>query len=109
MSAGRILFGICALILGGVFAFMVWAWRPPLAPIEPPAASIFDPALIAQGAELAAIGNCALCHTNPGGRPFAGGLPIATPFGAIYSTNITPDVESGIGAWSVAAFRRAMH
>ena len=109
MSAGRILFGICALILGGVVAFMVWAWRPPLAPIEPPAASIFDPALIAKGAELAAIGNCALCHTNPGGRPFAGGLPIATPFGAIYSTNITPDVESGIGAWSEAAFRRAMH
>ena len=43
-----------------------------------------------------------------GGRDFAGGLPVPTPFGTIYSTNITPDADTGIGRWSEAAFRRAM-
>jgi mono/diheme cytochrome c family protein len=69
----------------------------------------FDTALIARGAQLSAIGNCATCHTRPGGKSFAGGLPLDTPFGVIYSTNITPDVDTGIGAWSEAEFLRAMH
>ena len=68
-----------------------------------------DPALIAKGAGLAAIGNCASCHTAEGGRAFAGGRALATPFGTIYSTNITPDRDTGIGSWSEADFRRAMH
>jgi mono/diheme cytochrome c family protein len=108
MSAGRIVLGLCALILVGAAAFLVWAWRSKLPAVEPPVASSFEPALIANGAELAAVGNCALCHTAPGGKPFAGGLAIATPFGAIYSTNITPEPDSGIGSWSRAAFQRAM-
>ena len=69
----------------------------------------FDAALIARGAQLSAIGNCATCHTGPGGKSFAGGLPLKTPFGVIYSTNITPDVDTGIGAWTEADFLRAMH
>jgi mono/diheme cytochrome c family protein len=69
----------------------------------------FDAALIARGAQLSAIGNCATCHTRRGGQSFAGGLPLKTPFGVIYSTNITPDVDTGIGAWSEAEFLRAMH
>lgn len=69
----------------------------------------FDAALIARGAQLSAIGNCASCHTKPGGKSFAGGLALATPFGTIYSTNITPDAEAGIGGWTEADFLRAMH
>jgi nicotinate dehydrogenase subunit B len=49
-----------------------------------------------------------VCHTAPNGRPYAGGLALDTPFGTIYSTNITPDPQTGIGTWSYAAFERAM-
>jgi hypothetical protein len=48
---------------------------------------------------LAAIGNCASSHNVRGGPDFAGGLPVAIPFGTIYSTNIRPDAETGIGRW----------
>jgi nicotinate dehydrogenase subunit B len=79
-----------------------------IAPIARPDASVFSAATIARGAQLAALGNCAVCHTSTGGVVNAGGRPIETPFGIIYSTNITPDVETGIGAWSYPAFERAM-
>jgi mono/diheme cytochrome c family protein len=68
----------------------------------------FAPDLINRGGELAALGYCASCHTAATGRPFAGGRPLATPFGTIFGTNITPDAETGIGLWSQAAFNRAM-
>ncbi|MBV8851701.1 MAG: cytochrome c [Methylobacteriaceae bacterium] len=68
----------------------------------------FAPDLIKRGGELAALGYCASCHTEENCKPFAGGRPLATPFGTIYGTNITPDVETGIGQWSQAAFNRAM-
>jgi mono/diheme cytochrome c family protein len=68
----------------------------------------FAPDLIKRGGELAALGYCASCHTADGSKPFAGGRPLATPFGTIFGTNITPDPETGIGAWSQAAFNRAM-
>ncbi len=61
-----------------------------------------------QGRYLAAAGNCQTCHTRPGGAPFAGGLAFVTPFGTLYSTNITPDTATGIGTWSAADLRRAM-
>ena len=77
-------------------------------PIAPPERVTFDPRSIARGAQLAAVGDCATCHTASQGRPYAGGLALPTPFGAIYSTNITPDRWTGIGAWSELAFRRAM-
>lgn len=67
-----------------------------------------DDALVQQGAYLAKAGDCAACHTAPGGQPFAGGLPIATPIGKIYSTNITPDRQHGIGDWSYDDFARLM-
>lgn len=108
MSAGRILLGSCLFIVIAIAVFVGWAWRSKIPAVESPAASSFEPAQIAQGAELAALGNCALCHTAPGGKPFAGGLAVPTPFGAVYSTNITPDPDTGIGSWSQAAFRRAM-
>src|SRR5205809_768305 len=74
-----------------------------------PERALFDAAVVAKGAELAAIGNCRSCHTKSGGEPFAGGLPLSTPFGTIHSTNITPDPDTGIGLWSGEDFLRAMH
>ncbi|HEX3407940.1 MAG TPA: cytochrome c [Caulobacteraceae bacterium] len=71
------------------------------------AASSTDPA-VARGAALSKLGGCQGCHTGEGGAPFAGGRPIGTPFGAVYSTNITPDPATGIGRWSEADFRRAI-
>ena len=65
-------------------------------------------ASVLAGARLAAVGNCAVCHTASGGAPFAGGRAFDTPFGTLYSTNITPDPESGIGRWSLGDFSRAM-
>ncbi len=60
------------------------------------------------GAELTAIGDCAACHTAKRGAPFAGGRPLDTPFGTIYSNNITPDRQTGIGGWSLQDFTRSM-
>ncbi|CAK9885969.1 MAG: Gluconate 2-dehydrogenase cytochrome c subunit [Candidatus Erwinia impunctatus] len=54
-----------------------------------------DP-LLEKGHYLSQAGDCSACHTAPGGKPFAGGLPMTTPIGAIYSSNITPDKETGI-------------
>jgi mono/diheme cytochrome c family protein len=64
---------------------------------------------VAHGKILATAGNCASCHTVRDGERFAGGLAIATPFGTVYSSNITPDPVTGIGNWSREAFARAMH
>lgn len=55
---------------------------------------------IARGRTLAAIGDCAACHTAPGGKPYAGGRPLVTPFGTLLAPNLTPDRATGIGAWS---------
>jgi mono/diheme cytochrome c family protein len=102
---------IAAVALGclGLAGFGLLAWRPAIAPVVPPAAGSFAPELVAKGEALAGGGYCAECHTTKGGQKFAGGFAFATPFGVMYSTNITPDPETGIGTWSEAAFRRAMH
>jgi len=55
------------------------------------------------------VGNCMACHTVQGGAPFAGGRGIETPFGVVYSSNLTPDKATGLGAWTSAEFWRAMH
>src|ERR1700716_3691001 len=64
---------------------------------------------IERGRYLAALGDCIACHTAPGGQPFAGGLALQTPFGAIMTPNLTPDDATGIGRWSKDNFWRAMH
>lgn len=79
-----------------------------IAPITPPLASAFSPERVARGKLLASLGNCAVCHTARNGVPNAGGKPLDTPFGTVYSTNITPDAQTGIGTWSLDAFMRAM-
>lgn len=65
-------------------------------------------ALLQRGAYLARAGDCVACHTAAGGQPFAGGLAMQTPFGTIYSTNITPDKDHGIGDYSFEDFQRAL-
>lgn len=67
-----------------------------------------DSPLIARGAYLAKVGDCAACHTAQGGKPFAGGLPINSPIGVIYSSNITPDPRAGIGNYTYGEFERAV-
>ncbi|WP_019409247.1 c-type cytochrome [Pseudomonas psychrophila] len=71
------------------------------------AADVDQPALIKQGEYLARAGDCVACHTAKDGKPFAGGLPMETPIGMIYSTNITPD-PTGIGAYSFDDFDNAV-
>ncbi len=61
-----------------------------------------------QGEYLARAGDCVSCHSAPGGKAFAGGLKMGSPLGAIYSTNITPDPETGIGGYSLEDFDRAL-
>jgi mono/diheme cytochrome c family protein len=68
-----------------------------------------DPRLVERGAYLARAGNCQGCHTPRGAAPFSGGRGIPTPFGTVYSANLTPDGPTGIGRWSAAEFRRALH
>jgi mono/diheme cytochrome c family protein len=67
-----------------------------------------DRQLIERGAYIAVLGDCAACHTAPRGPAFAGGLAIATPIGAVYTTNITPDKETGVGNYSLGDFERAV-
>jgi cytochrome c553 len=62
-----------------------------------------------RGAILARAGNCMGCHTVRGGSPYAGGRALSTPFGAIYSSNLTPDPQTGLGRWSPDDFWRALH
>jgi nicotinate dehydrogenase subunit B len=94
---GALVAGLCALAT--LLAVMAAASR---------ADTSADPAAVARGAALAKIGGCGGCHTPQNGQAFSGGRPIGTPFGAVHSTNITPDAETGIGRWSLADFRRAM-
>ena len=63
---------------------------------------------IARGKALAIAGGCASCHTADPAKPLAGGKRIDTPFGAIYSPNLTPDRDTGLGGWSDDDFRRAL-
>jgi mono/diheme cytochrome c family protein len=109
MKKSAIIGGIVAVLLaGGAAAAFAIAWRPAMSAIDPPAKQSIDPALVKRGRELAALGNCSSCHTVRGGKNFAGGLPVPTPFGTVFSSNITPDPETGIGRWPEQAFRRAM-
>lgn len=79
-----------------------------IAPSAAPSAETFSQATLDRGRQVFALGNCASCHTAPGGVANAGGRAIETPFGTIWSTNLTPDPETGLGEWSFEAFERAM-
>ena len=85
--------------------------QPAVAPAQraADAAALRDPALIARGEYLATLGDCAACHTAQGGQRYAGGRSLGTPFGEVPAPNITPDPDTGIGAWSFDDFWRALH
>ncbi|WP_422103135.1 c-type cytochrome [Vreelandella sp.] len=89
-------------------AAMAWPWKGAIAPITRPAANLYSAETIDRGRLVAAAGDCAACHTAEGGATNIGGRAFQTPFGTLYSTNITPDETTGIGQWSYAAFERAM-
>jgi len=103
------------LIGGGIVAVVaaaaLWlAWPDVLEPAEIAATPTdVSPETVARGEYLARAGNCIGCHTRRGGEPYAGGRAVSTPFGAIFSTNLTPDDETGLGTWTTADFWRAMH
>jgi nicotinate dehydrogenase subunit B len=103
--AGAWLGGIAAAAAGLIATAM--PWKAEIAPVTPDL-SIYSAAAIDRGRLVAAVGDCVVCHTVPGGATNAGGLPLDTPFGRIFTTNITPDPTTGIGQWSFAAFDRAM-
>jgi len=96
---------VCAALVAAAVAF---AWHPEIDKISPPLAVSFDRSLVAQGQDLARLGNCAGCHTSEPSKPLAGGRPLETPFGKVFVSNITPHADHGIGTWSRAAFGRAM-
>ncbi|MBY5973037.1 molybdopterin-dependent oxidoreductase [Ferrimonas balearica] len=77
-----------------------------IAPVTPQLATKAEQ--LARGETLFALGNCSSCHTATGGLKNAGGKPVETPFGTVFSTNLTPDPETGLGRWSYPAFARAM-
>ena len=99
---------LLTVVVVAAIGFLIIGWRSEIPPDPQAASAKFAPELIAKGAQLAAVGNCVACHTKPGQDAFSGGLPVPTPFGTLYSTNITPDSNTGIGLWSQAAFNRAM-
>jgi mono/diheme cytochrome c family protein len=76
---------------------------------DSPAGADRSPPAVARGRYLAQLGHCAGCHTARGGEAMAGGRVILTPFGSVTAANLTPDPETGLGRWSPAAFRRALH
>jgi nicotinate dehydrogenase subunit B len=82
--------------------------RGAIAPVARPDPATWSAATLERGRALAGLGGCIHCHTATDGETLAGGRAIATPFGAIYATNMTPDEATGIGTWSYAAFERAM-
>jgi mono/diheme cytochrome c family protein len=102
-----LLIALAVVVLAAV-GFLAFAWEPAITLVGRPDKAAFGREQVERGAELAAIGNCITCHTSAGGKPYAGGRAMATPFGTIYATNITPDPNTGIGRWSEQAFTRAL-
>lgn len=95
------------LVAAGLLAWYVT--REPATPFEQEQAkATFDPALVSRGEYVARLSDCVACHSLAGKAPFAGGLEMATPLGAIHATNITPDKQTGIGTYSLADFDRAV-
>ncbi|MGH8444552.1 MAG: c-type cytochrome [Solimonas sp.] len=104
MKILRILVPLVVVLGVGFIAFAVWPTKTP--PLH--AVKTDDPALVERGRYLARAGDCTACHTAVDGVAFAGGLPLASPIGTIYSSNITPDREHGIGDYTLDDFDRAV-
>jgi nicotinate dehydrogenase subunit B len=97
-----------ALVSGLTTAAVGWSLHREIPRAAPLAPGTFSAETIERGRQLFALGDCAVCHTSEGGAANAGGRPIETPFGTVHSTNLTPDIETGMGGWTYEAFARAM-
>jgi mono/diheme cytochrome c family protein len=102
--AGIVVLALVVVVAGAV-AWRIYDRDPEVSAADVPATAD----LVARGANLVRAADCAACHNIPGGKPFVGGFAFHLPFGTIYSTNITPDKETGIGTWSDDDFVRALH
>ncbi|GAA4336578.1 cytochrome c [Pigmentiphaga soli] len=109
MRTRTALFAVLALLVI-VAAGVVYVLYPAALPRGEHAAAVdATTQIITKGEYLARAGDCVACHTAPGGKTFAGGRAMPTPFGALYTPNITPDDETGIGRWTAEEFYRMMH
>ena len=102
----QVMLALLLLVGAGAGVLVYLTEREPLQP-GVPVADV--PAQVARGKYLALAGNCVACHTVRGGAAYAGGREVRTPFGSIYASNLTPDAQTGIGAWSADDFWRALH
>lgn len=100
--------GVAALAATLVTAVVLWKSAPPTVRGEAVAGIADTPARIERGRYVALAGNCAGCHTVRGAAPYTGGRGIETPFGTVFSSNLTPDPDTGIGRWTPDEFWRAM-
>jgi mono/diheme cytochrome c family protein len=106
----RILIAACALgVVVAIPAACFFFWPASTEAVQATLAQPTGSALVAKGEYLTKAADCAACHTAPGGQPLAGGRAFKLSFGTIYSSNITPELETGIGRWSDAEFVRAVH
>lgn len=102
--------GVFILIVVPAFILMRDILTDPLSLSPSPGSTPSDiSGQVSRGSYLARAGNCMACHTVRGGMAYAGGRTISTPFGDIYTSNITPDAKTGIGTWSSDDFWRALH
>jgi mono/diheme cytochrome c family protein len=93
-----------AIATGSLTAVALWV-TPAMA--QNPATD--KASIVARGEYLAQAGDCVACHTAPGGKLFAGGRAMPTPFGTLYTSNVTPDRDTGIGKWTADQFYTMMH
>jgi mono/diheme cytochrome c family protein len=109
VSARYVLAGflLAVLVVGGGVWYLNVRGEAPVA--GTPTAFVATPGQVERGRYLATVGDCITCHTVRGGAVFAGGRMIETPFGGVYSSNLTADVATGIGGWSADEFWRALH
>ena len=108
-GAAVVMLGVLAVLamMAGLVAWLNLRGEDPIAPAALRVEA--HPALLARGEMLTRAGDCFGCHTERGGRPYAGGRAIETPFGTVYSSNLTPDPGTGLGSWSADEFWRALH
>ncbi|TFU05864.1 c-type cytochrome [Polymorphobacter arshaanensis] len=100
-------FAAVTIMLAGLALVFALSWQSPISAIAPPKEDTFTAGLVDQGRILAAAGNCGACHSGGHGT-LAGGNAFPTGYGTVFAPNITPDVGTGIGAWSQPAFARAL-
>jgi len=111
MTTRGSLVGLAVLLIAIVAAVAAFVWKMPgpLPQVDKPVATNATTQVITKGEYLARAGDCVACHTEPGGKVFAGARAMPTPFGNLYVPNITPDEETGIGSWTADDFYRMMH